>query len=164
MLASKDRSSHHGVTVKLSTLVNPKNEINLLAAPERLIQDALVMSLSGPQALLYAEIQVVLSQRLEDKVPLRKPVPQHARIGAREAPRTAGVPLRGLAASRTQESPLRHRCSHHRISRFLIRSHTWRGSILASRGAGTAKLLGRANRRTPLAMLSGGTRDGSPIA
>lgn len=57
-----------GVTVKLSALVYPKDQVNLSAGPVGLIEDNLIVPLSSPKTLLNAEVQVVLTKRDELRV------------------------------------------------------------------------------------------------
>ncbi len=49
-----------GVPVKLSALVNAKDEVDFFARPEGLIQNALVVFLHCPYAFFDAQGQVVL--------------------------------------------------------------------------------------------------------
>jgi hypothetical protein len=51
-----------GVSVKLAALVYTKDKVNIFAGAECLIQNALIMLLSSPYALLDAKIQVVLER------------------------------------------------------------------------------------------------------
>ena len=48
------------VTKELAALVYAEDEIDLLTCPVRLVQDALVVPLRRPQALLHAQVQVEL--------------------------------------------------------------------------------------------------------
>lgn len=55
-----------GAPVKLSTLVNAKDEVDFFARPEGLIQNALVVFLRCPYAFFDAQVQVVLQNMSSD--------------------------------------------------------------------------------------------------
>lgn len=48
------------VTIEFTTLVDAENEVHFFARAEGLIQDALVVFLSGPQTFLDTEVQIKL--------------------------------------------------------------------------------------------------------
>lgn len=61
------------VAVELAGLVHAEDEVHLLARPERLVQDPLVVPLGRPQALLHTQVQVELSQHPSVKINRKRP-------------------------------------------------------------------------------------------
>jgi hypothetical protein len=69
-LKSKQRrfESIPRITKKFTTFIGAKNEVNILARVESLIQDPLIVCLSGPYAAIDAKIQVCLNTICQSKL------------------------------------------------------------------------------------------------
>lgn len=61
--SDETKEASPGIPVKFSTLVHPKDQVNVGASPVRLVEDHFIVPLSSPITLLDAKIQVVLMGR-----------------------------------------------------------------------------------------------------